>query len=216
MKDKIAIFYVIAQVGNWWEDEFYTKQINRLTSSGLYDQIEFIDIMVGGGYKPLPSLPSKVRDVMYLQPKILNVNKFYKHIWNFCHLNPDYKVLFFHSLGISYENQPESDNKLAYRDYLEFFSLDHWKECTELLNHYDCVGNEYNEMAVFYPQGFDWSFAGVDETQNLEFKDKIKRFYAPHFQGGFWWANSNHIVSLPEPYDFSNIQKELGINRNRR
>ena len=78
MKDKIAIFYVIAQVGNWWEDEFYTKQINRLTSSGLYDQIEFIDIMVGGGYKPLPSLPSKVRDVMYLQPKILNVKKFYK------------------------------------------------------------------------------------------------------------------------------------------
>ena len=39
MKDKIAIFYVIAQMGNWWEDEFYTKQINRLTSSGLYDQI---------------------------------------------------------------------------------------------------------------------------------------------------------------------------------
>ena len=72
MKDKIAIFYVIAQMGNWWEDEFYTKQINRLTSSGLYDQIEFIDIMVGGGYKPLPSLPSKVRDVMYLQPKGLN------------------------------------------------------------------------------------------------------------------------------------------------
>ena len=48
---------------------FIQKQINRLTSSGLYDQIEFIDIMVGGGYKPLPSLPSKVRDVMYLQPK---------------------------------------------------------------------------------------------------------------------------------------------------
>ena len=45
MKNKIAVFYVISQVGNWWESEFYTKQIDRLTSSGLYDQIEFIDIM---------------------------------------------------------------------------------------------------------------------------------------------------------------------------
>jgi hypothetical protein len=212
MKDKIAIFYVIAQIRNWWEDEFYTKQINRLTSSGLYDQIEFIDIMVGGGYKPLPSLPSKVRDVMYLQPKGLNVMKFHKHIWNFCHLNPDYKVLFFHSLGVSYENQPESDNKLAYRDYLEFFSLDHWKECTELLNHYDCVGNEYNEMAVFYPQGFDWSFAEADETKDLKFKDKIKRFYSPHFQGGFWWANSNYIGQLDPTFLDQNVYYKNYLN----
>lgn len=195
MKDKIAIFYVIAQIGNWWKDEFYTKQIDRLVSSGLYDQIEFIDIMVGGGYEPLPHLPSKVRDVMYLQPKILNVNKFYKHIWEFCNLNPDYKILFFHSLGISYETHPQVKYKLSFKDYLEYFSLDNWEKCTELLNFYDCVGNEYNEEAVFYPEGFNDSLIGVDESLP-EYKNKIKRFYSPHFQGGFWWANSNYIKQL--------------------
>ena len=55
-------------------------------------------------------------------------------------------------------------------------------------------------MAVFYPQVFNPSFIEIDETKDLEFKNKIKRLYSPHFQGGFCWANSNYIGQLDPNY----------------
>ena len=67
-------------------------------------------------------------------------------------------------------------------------------------------------MAVFYPQGFDWSFAEADETKDLEFKDKIKRFYSPHFQGGFWWANSNYIGQLDPTFLDQNVYYKNYLN----
>jgi len=48
MNDKIAVFYTIAQVNDWWSTEFFEKQINRLKTSGLYNNIDFIDVLVVG------------------------------------------------------------------------------------------------------------------------------------------------------------------------
>ena len=186
MSEKIAVFYIIAQVGDWWKEKFYIEQLERLKSSGLYDQIEFIDIMVGGdNYEPLPFILDKTRDIMYLRPKRKNVIKFHKHIWNFCKQNPDYKIFLFNALGVSYHeiDNPFAANKLNFKEYLESIDIDHWEKCVKLLDHYDVVGTEYHPEAVFYPPD----------------QDEI-RFESPHFVGGFWWANSSYIASLDIEY----------------
>lgn len=61
--------------------------------------------------------------------------------------------------------------------YMIHFCINNWKECIDKLDTFETVG--------------------VD----------LREFPTLHYSGNFWWANSNHIVSLPEPYDFSNIQK---------
>jgi hypothetical protein len=61
--------------------------------------------------------------------------------------------------------------------YMTHFCVNKWKDCIEKIQNYATVG--------------------VD----------LRDFPTLHYSGNFWWATSNHIVSLPEPYDFSNIQK---------
>jgi hypothetical protein len=61
--------------------------------------------------------------------------------------------------------------------YMIYFCINKWAECFDKLKNYVSVG--------------------VD----------LREFPTLHYSGNFWWATSNHIVSLPEPYDFSNIQK---------
>ena len=61
--------------------------------------------------------------------------------------------------------------------YMTHFCINKWKDCINNLDSYSTVGVDLREYPTL------------------------------HYSGNFWWATSNHIVSLPEPYDFSNIQK---------
>ena len=46
MKQKIAIFYVLGQYEEWWEDEFFIPQMDLLKRTGLYDACDFIDVAI--------------------------------------------------------------------------------------------------------------------------------------------------------------------------
>lgn len=158
---KIAVFYMIGQYGDSaaWKS-MYDDQLNSLKESGLYDKIEFIDLFVKS-ITPIPAeeLPSKVNNVTYLgdlEEERPNHQKLYRahnqimqRIWTFSNVNPEYKVLFFHSLGISRANSDIGIRTKQYRKYFEKFLLYYWKDCVRLLNHYDCVGTEYIPNATF-------------------------------------------------------------------
>lgn len=191
---KIAIFYMIGQYGDNWKSDFYDHQINLLKTSGLYDQVQFIDIYVKGK-TPITDLPEKVNNVTYLgeleedRPTNKKLYRAYNYIqqriWHFSQANPDYKILFFHSLGVSHTNNNFKKNKYAWRRYLETLLIENWQTCIELLDYYDCVGSDYTPIASY-----------ANETITIS---------APHYQGFFWWTNSRYIKTLDPTYFYQNV-----------
>lgn len=196
---------MIGQFKNpFWKEEFYNQQMNLLKESGLYEQIEFIDIYVKSyvntkdmEHIPVSDLPDKTNNLTYLgdyeEDKPHNrklyraYNQIMQKIWLFSQANPEYKILFFHSIGVS-RNYSEDLNrrKNKWRKYMETLVVENWKQSVELLDHYDCVGTEYIPIATF-----------VEETVQIN---------APHFQGFFWWANAKYLRQLDPLYFYQSVE----------
>lgn len=188
---------MIGQYGethNW--KSMYADQIDRLKSSGLYNEIQFIDLFVKGMTPiPIDELPEKVNNVTYLgdleeerptNSKLYRAyNQIMQRIWTFSNANPEYKILFFHSLGVSRHNTDVGEKTKRFREYFEKCLIDYWKYCIELLNYNDCVGVEYSPTATF-----------VDETLTIN---------APHYQGFFWWANASYLKKLDPCYFYQDV-----------
>lgn len=190
MDNKVAVFYTIGQTNNW-EIDFYTSQLTRLQNSSFYQNIDFIDINVVGDCLPLPFILDKTRTILYGKSFQNNSLEWHKHIYDFSIKNPNYKILQFHSLGVSYEEGEYRDNKLNFKDYLETISIDNGDYCLNLLDYYDLVGTDLIQEAIFY-NGVNW--------QDNDAEERAIKLYAPHFQGGFWWSTSNHIAKLDLNY----------------
>lgn len=196
--NKLAIFYMIGQYGSieQWKSMF-NEQMKLVLESKLYDNVEFIDVFVKGKEPiALEDFPSKVNNITYLgdleedRPTNRKLYRAYNQImqrmWTFSNANPEYKVLFFHSIGISHVSEDVKRRSTQFREYMGTFAINCWKECIRLLDHYDCVGTEYIPNAVF----------GPNQEYQLE---------APHYQGFFWWATSNYIKRLDPCYFYQDV-----------
>lgn len=178
---KIAVFYFLAQFDGW-EEDYYVPQTELLRTSGLYENIDFIDINISNQKYPLPYNPDKIRNVTYRSEKLKEENGTIQSIWDFAQDNPGYKVLFFHTLGITWKNREATfyTNRMQTRKHLETCCIELWKECTELLDFYDTVGTNYIE--------------------NCNFADGKYIFRSPHYPGNFWWANTNYLRTLDRKF----------------
>lgn len=172
---KIAIFYHIYQAGDW--KRIFYDQILELQKSGLYDQADYIHIGVNGR-QPLPFNMNKVNRVKYnvnidLESDTLSdLHKFSKH-------NPDYKILYIHAKGVSWDDRSEIKKNIElWRKYIEYFTIQQWNRCYNLLKDHDCVGTEWETES---------NIGGVDIN-------------IPHYAGNFWWANASYIKTLDPSY----------------
>ena len=175
----------------------YTEQLNSLVESGLYENIEFIDIFVKGMTPiPLEELPDKVNNVTYLgeleeeRPHNKKLYRAYNYIqqrmWLFSHANPEYKVLFFHSIGVSHTDPDIYRRSKLFREYMSTFVINYWRDCVRILDHYDCAGTEYIDYAVF---------------RNQEIWIKF-----PHYQGFYWWATAKYLKKLDPCYCYQDVE----------
>lgn len=176
-KSKIAVFYHVCQVNNWFN--MFQEQISKLQKSGLYDDADYIHIGINGE-TPLPLKLFKANRIKF------NKN-FYSEIdtlidlYNFARANPDYKILYFHTKGVTHANcgYPELEaNVDAWRKYMEYFCIEKWKESSDKLKDFDTVG-------------VDWL-----KTAHINNEERPM----PHYAGNFWWANSNYISKLDISY----------------
>jgi hypothetical protein len=181
----IAVFYLIGQFESWWDTDFYLPQIELLKKSGLYENIDFIDIFVAGGKSALPVIPDRIRNISYCSVPLKEESQAMQAIWDFASNNPGYKILFFHSEGVTHLHRTTKENKLAWRRHLEYCNIELWSTCIELLNFYDCLGADYIHQCTF----------SNGETV----------IRAPHYPGFFWWANSNYIRRLNRNYFNQNV-----------
>jgi hypothetical protein len=173
---KIAIFYHIGQIGIG--AFVYINQVHRLYASRLIKEADYIHFGVNGNQE-LFNIPNNTK-VFYNQ-NYKEETETLVSLRDFCKQNPDYKVLYFHTKGVS----KESMNAESWRLMMEYFVIDRWKECVEYLNDYDVVGSN---LKVLGPT--TWS----DGTQTWE------KAGTQHFVGNFWWANASYVNTLDDEF----------------
>jgi hypothetical protein len=179
---KLAIFYHIFQsnLGAF----IYQQQVHRLYTSGLIQEASHIHFGVNGNQE-LFNVPEKT---------IVTYNQNHKEetdtlisLRDFCKENSEYKVLYFHTKGVS----KESMNAESWRLMMEYFVIDKWKECVKYLENYDAVGSN---LKILGPT--TWS----DGKQSWE------KAGTQHFVGNFWWANASYVNRLNDEFLKSNFR----------
>jgi len=171
-RNKIAIFYHLYQTGDW--KNIFEQQIFKTQQSWLFDSADYIHIGVNGS-EPLPFTFDKVNRVQYNKNTELEADTI-KALYDFCLANPDYKVMYIHSKGVTWNDADETkSNIVAWRNYMEHFTVNNWRKCCALLDSHDCVGTEWEEEAH------------IGDTKEV----------LPHYAGNFWWANASYIKKLP-------------------
>lgn len=189
---KIAIFYHIAQIG--LSAFIYQSQLHRLYASGLIQEADYIHFGVNGDQE-LFNVPKKA---------IIKRNTNWKEetetlisLKNFAEENPEYKILYLHTKGVSKGTLATN----AWRLMMEYFVIDKWKECVNMLNTYDCVGSNLNPVGETL-----WGDGSITKP--------IEGSY--NFTGNFWWANGKHINTLNHSFLYTNyrVDRELWIGSN--
>jgi len=173
---KIAIFYHIAQIG--LGAFVYQQQIHRLYVSGLIKEADYIHFGVNGNHE-LFNVPDKT--IIKRNENHMEETETLMSLRDFCRENPDYKVLYFHTKGIS----QHCLNGESWRLMMEHFVIDKWKECVKNLEEYDASGCN---LKILGPT--TWS----DGRQSWE------KAGTKHFVGNFWWANASYVNTLDDKF----------------
>lgn len=148
----ITIVYHIYCVGQW--NDIVQEQLRRVKDSGLYDAT---DLFFVTAIDPNSQFQAELDAIKALYPKIdvevstLNGYEYagIKKVWDICQ-RVDTNVLYFHAKGVSntYRHHSKKDELYEpkvrrireWRHCLEWFLLDKWSQCTDLLKTYDNVG----------------------------------------------------------------------------
>lgn len=189
---KIAIFYHIGQIG--MSAFIYQSQVHRLYTSGLIQAADYIHFGVNGDHE-LFNVPEKAyvkRNTNWKEETETLIS-----LRDFASENPDYKILYLHTKGVSKGTLTTN----AWRLMMEYFVIDKWEECVDMLNGHDCVGSNLNPVGDTL-----WSDGSISKP--------IEGSYS--YTGNFWWARSKHIQTLNDNLLYSDyrVDRELWIGSN--
>lgn len=175
LQPKVACFIHSATM-ELHKDSFLYEILNVLKTNKILDRLAYLCINNTGlkldedkiekEYAPAHVIHYSDSTTEFETPTI-------KLLYAFCKFNPDYKVLYLHTKGVSYS----SDHKFlpgvkSWNRYMRHCLLDNFTHCLQLLRIYDTVG--CNFMTNSYPP--------------------------PHYSGNYWWANASYIRNLPIAY----------------
>jgi len=144
------IIYHIYCIGNYIE--IVTQQLNRLKTSGLYDWCDKLEITCINTSDDFDTIEELIKD---LDKVTLNkfINNRYEYeginkVWEYSQ-NYKGKVFYFHTKGVSNtytttQNIQESLCKKQgiawWKEAMEYFLIDNYKECIQKLDEYDQCG----------------------------------------------------------------------------
>jgi hypothetical protein len=104
-----------------------------------------------------------------------------RQLYFFSQYNPDYKILYLHTKGVSYKKDHKFFEGIqCWINYMLYCLVNKYKECVKMLDYVDVVGCQY---------------------KNFPYESNPS-----HFSGNFWWTTSNYIktnstFSLKNKYD---------------
>jgi hypothetical protein len=161
---KIAVFYHVYQIDNW--QELFNEQFGAIEKSGLLDATEFVHLGINGSSVfNYPKVISQTNPNQHMEE-----TETLKYLKNFSEKNPGYKILYLHTKGVGKHLDLMDD----WRKMMNYFCIERWEECVDILDSYDAIGCNY-------------------------FEDTWLGHY-PHFSGNFWWAKSDYINTLDHSF----------------
>jgi hypothetical protein len=112
---------------------------------------------------------SNIIIVNYSNDNNLFENCTLKQLYSFSKLNPDYKILYLHTKGVSHDKTHKFyKGIISWINYMLYCLVDNYESCINILQDVDVIGCNY----------------------------RIKGENPIHFSGNYWWATSNYINKL--------------------
>jgi SAM-dependent methyltransferase len=190
---KVAIVYHCYLVNNW--KEIVTDQLARVKESGLYDATDLFFATVDCNEDQQNEFRDLLKDYSKIQIEFTQTRHYeYPGIKKVKELGTEYddlKIFYFHAKGVSnryklrYEPEVAEEkvkNIKAWRECLEYFLIDKWRESVEKLDSFDSVGVTCN---------LNWIWGNFWWTQSKH----VKRTIDVNLQGRWFYEDwLNHAV----------------------
>lgn len=154
-----------------WGTEILDDMVSHLKRCGLMDSLKYLFINNVGSKLDAniySSIDPKIIVTNYCADSNIFENCTLRQLYLFSQFNPDYKILYLHTKGVSYpKNHEFVPGILDWSRFMLYCLTDKYRECLEILDYVDTVGCNYR--------------TGVNCCN------------PSHFSGNFWWATSNYI-----------------------
>jgi hypothetical protein len=192
-----------------WENRL-NDQLNRMKSSLLYDESNEIHLVVTDIYE---NQKEKIVSILSECPKILldyTTRNWYEghalsKVDNIARTYGECKILYFHTKGVSnkykdlitkkhYELKVEGIK--CWKELMEHFLIDNWKECVNQLENYDTVG--VNNVGNWWWGNFWWSNS-KHINNNIPFE---QYFGGSRWQCESWLHESNSNINDIKYFQF--------------
>lgn len=168
------------------------EQMDLLKRTGLYDRASQIHFGVySEEFDNIVEFTEKVKILdqnskckIHVQSTNDNERPTLIKLQEVCQENPGAFVLYYHTKGVSANPFSDPDTfkqRTSWRHCMEYFCIEKWPRCVDLLYTHDCVGPLYA----------NWS-------------NHIYGFNLAFFSGNFWWATSDHINKTPTMHERDN------------
>jgi len=150
-------------------------KFKKFKASGLYEKADKIYLSLFGDIEKHQEFLSDLKDLYRKIEYVIISNKEFDNeadTLNFMlkkanEYSSNTPMLYIHTKGVSHTHPILKKNINAWTRYLDLYTINKWEECIQGLKDNDAAGGFYAD-------------------------DVIK-----HFQGNFWWANSDYLKNLP-------------------
>lgn len=153
MDKKIYVFYTINQLGDW--KQVMSSQVTRLIKSGLFDAATRIFVGVYGNDSSV-ALPQKFSVIHKSNDASDQAMEMLDIIGNFAR-NNDCVILNMSTLHSEYYGRAQYPYIQDWREYLEHFNVQSWKECITRLKTYDLIGVDWQSDFGSFDGNFWWA-----------------------------------------------------------
>lgn len=156
-----------------YQSILYNK-IKKFKSAGLWSEISRLWIPVSGMkqedkdfFKIIKMLNKKIEVFEHQDPVFNNEPDTLNFIkFRANEVEKNTPMLYMHTKGVTYTHPTLRRNVEAWVRYLDLWTISHWKECVKALETHDCAAGFFIDHPL------------------------------PHYQGNFWWANSDYLKNL--------------------
>ena len=171
------------------KDRFLIEILEHLRTSSLLSTLSFLCINNTGLVLDETEIERK-----YAPAKVIHcldkTNEFenptIKLLYAFSKLNPEYKVLYLHTKGITCQ---DNENVMDWIDMMKYFVIDQHDNCSKLLKSHDSVGCNYSAQPYKHFSGNFWW------ANSNYIKQKLTKIYSDKKHINEWWICSGNDVN---------------------
>ena len=133
-----------------WKDAFLIEILDHLKSSKLLECLSYLCIVNTG-----LELDSKKIETLYSPAKVIHYsnsthefeNVTIRQLYMFCKMNPEYKILYMHTKGVSYvSNHVFLPGVNSWNRFMRYCLVDRFLDCLRILSIYDTIGSNYRPL----------------------------------------------------------------------